>query len=258
MRDPKAIGRRLREARVTRQMSQSSLAQLVEKSKQTISAWELGDVELTVGQLVEVSSRLGVSAQWLLLGVPSSGGSPDESGAGAVHLGNGARAASEGDDSAAQGMGLRLAPRGVVVPHLKLGQIVDYVEGRVRLEQVDARSFVPHAISAQSLTFDIFDDSMAPELMAGDVAAFDPQAPITPGSIVGAVIYKANGKTLKEPQVVVREIRQRGVEADQVPYDLHPASSRWPVLSIVDETDCVIIGKLVSFTRIPGHSPLTR
>lgn len=66
--DPKEFGKRLKEIRVIRGMTQEELAELVEVNKQHISRLECGTRTCSIDLLVELSCHLQVSTDYLLIG----------------------------------------------------------------------------------------------------------------------------------------------------------------------------------------------
>ncbi len=231
MRNLKEIGSRVKEARTSRGLKQSDLAAKIKKSKQTVSSIERGDVEMTISVLRDVTDALRIDVQWILLGISST------SGGDAV------------GPEAQRGLALRPLPSGRAVPHLDRGQILSFVEGRFHLDQATKLVYTPFDVGAKAFSFDVVDASMAPEFLEGEVVTVDPDRPITPGVVVAAVVYKANGVALREPMLVLREFRAKSISPEQAPYDLVPASKNWPMISIEKEMDCVIFGVFVAASR---------
>jgi transcriptional regulator with XRE-family HTH domain len=62
------IGKRLREARTERGLTQPELARQLKVSKQLVSAWERGTTEFLSGHLLRASKLLGFDIHWLLTG----------------------------------------------------------------------------------------------------------------------------------------------------------------------------------------------
>ena len=65
------IGKRILKVRTQLKLSQEELAERANTSKQTVSTAENGKNELRSSSIIKLSDALGVSADYLLKGVPS-------------------------------------------------------------------------------------------------------------------------------------------------------------------------------------------
>lgn len=64
----KHIGRRIRSIRTEKRLTQEQIAKLLKVSPATISAWEIGDIGISVDAAVRIAKFAGVSLDWLLIG----------------------------------------------------------------------------------------------------------------------------------------------------------------------------------------------
>ena len=66
---PDAVGRRIREARLTKKLSLADLGSCVGRSSQAVQQWEVGESEPGIERLVALSHHLEVEPIWLMTGV---------------------------------------------------------------------------------------------------------------------------------------------------------------------------------------------
>ena len=62
----KEIGKRIRELRLTKKLSQTELAKLIKTTQDNISLWELGKSYPTIDYLIELVKVFNVSSDYLL------------------------------------------------------------------------------------------------------------------------------------------------------------------------------------------------
>lgn len=63
-----SVGKRIREARLGAQMSQTDLARAISVSDHTVSRYEQGHITPSADALLRLSKALSVSTDWLLTG----------------------------------------------------------------------------------------------------------------------------------------------------------------------------------------------
>ena len=77
--DQKELGKRLRETRLIRGMTQEELAEILNVNKQHISRMERGVTACSIDLLVELSCHLQISTDYLLMGKePDTGRQKEE------------------------------------------------------------------------------------------------------------------------------------------------------------------------------------
>lgn len=60
------LGKRIKQARELKGLTQESLAEMVGVSRTAIARWESGDIDPTVDHLIRMSNSLGVDISYLL------------------------------------------------------------------------------------------------------------------------------------------------------------------------------------------------
>ena len=77
--DQKEFGKRLKETRLIRGMTQEELAELLNINKQHVSRMERGVTACSIDLLIELSCHLQVSTDYLLMGKePNTGGQKEQ------------------------------------------------------------------------------------------------------------------------------------------------------------------------------------
>ena len=66
---PDAVGKRIREARLTKKLSLADLGSCVGRSSQAVQQWEVGESEPGLERLMVLAKHLGVEPIWLIMGV---------------------------------------------------------------------------------------------------------------------------------------------------------------------------------------------
>lgn len=75
----KRIGRRIRQIRANKKITQVEMAKQLEVSPATVSGWEIGDFGISLEAAVRVANWADVSLGWLVTGNDASpGNGPDE------------------------------------------------------------------------------------------------------------------------------------------------------------------------------------
>lgn len=64
--DPKEIGKRIRLARKMRHISQTKLAEMLDRSLRTIQKYECGDIDVSLSALVNISAALDVPLSYII------------------------------------------------------------------------------------------------------------------------------------------------------------------------------------------------
>lgn len=64
----KGIGRRIRAIRSNQKLTQGQIAKLLGVSPATISAWEIGDIGISIDAAIRVAKLANISLDWLLIG----------------------------------------------------------------------------------------------------------------------------------------------------------------------------------------------
>ena len=64
----KNIGKRIRIVRASQKMTQAQMSEKLNVSPATVSAWEIGDIGISVEAAIRISEFAGVSLDWLLNG----------------------------------------------------------------------------------------------------------------------------------------------------------------------------------------------
>lgn len=71
------IGKRLRNFRLNKKLTQTELAKSAGRSKQLVSAWDAGRAEITIESVTRLVRTVGLDPRWLLMGDrPIGKGSP--------------------------------------------------------------------------------------------------------------------------------------------------------------------------------------
>src|SRR5262245_3029294 len=106
----KALGKRLRNARVAAGLTQTDVAKNLGVAKQLASHWELARSTISINDLVRFAQLTGQSTDYLLTGIHQPGGN--------VRI---------------------VAPQGRAVPKLSVDQIIAHGRGRLALDDVEGR-----------------------------------------------------------------------------------------------------------------------
>ena len=120
--DLKALGQRLRSARIDAHHGQPEVAKRLGVSKQLVSHWELGRSEITIFDLTKFAALTGASLEFLLTGLDRPGGN--------VRL---------------------VMPRGRLVPKLTADEIVQYAKAKLNPATVAARHATMSAVSERAI-----------------------------------------------------------------------------------------------------------
>jgi transcriptional regulator with XRE-family HTH domain len=75
--DRAAFGKRLRDARISKALSQPDVAAMFDATKQSVSSWEKGRNLPTAEDVARLADEFGVSVEWLLFGVQTQALSMD-------------------------------------------------------------------------------------------------------------------------------------------------------------------------------------
>lgn len=214
------FGKRVREARLGAGLSQPELARRIGKSKQLVSAWENGRTEMMTMTLADLAASADADVNWLLRG----GDNPNETGV------------------------KRPPPRGSVVPLLTATDAIKLARGKFSLEEAPTRIYTCVKAGARAFALDVGDNSMRPDLVAGDMVVCDPDHHVAPGGIVAAVVRQADS-ALPEPALVLRCVHFKSATIGEAPFDLVPLAPAWPVLSIRKRSHAVVLGPVITICR---------
>ncbi len=217
------LGKRLREARLRVELSQVDIARRIGKSKQLVSAWEAGRAEILSTTLAEFVRTASADANWLLLGIQNR-----NSGASELSL-----------------------PTGAPVPLLSADEARKLARGEFELASTERRIYSCFSHTRDAFALAITDDSMAPELLKGDVVVFEPGYAIAPGD-VAAVMVRETDTRLDKPMLVVRRVYYRSVAIDAAPFELVPTAVGWPSVSVRKAAHAVMLGRVDAVFRRTG------
>jgi transcriptional regulator with XRE-family HTH domain len=131
----KALGTRLRAARIEAELGQPEIARRLNVSKQLVSHWELGRSEITIFDLAQFAQIVDADIQYLLTGLSAQ---------------------------PAGGVRLRL-PGGRLVPKLTIDEIIAYGRNRLALSEVDARHVTVSQVGDLAFAFQPFDRAIYPD-----------------------------------------------------------------------------------------------
>lgn len=219
----KAIGQRLRDARLKAELTQVEVARRIGKSKQIVSAWEAGRVEMPATTLGTLARIVSADVNWLLTGLKTTG-EPSDIG----------------------------ALRGAYIPKLETPAIIRRASGDPTAATVGQSIHSCFPLGHDAFAMDVKDAAMLPELAAGDVVVVDPALPMKPGALVAAVV-RGGGASKRDRAVVVRRIRFRSMQLDGPPYDLVASNTDWPSFAVDDGRGATIVGPIVAvFRRVAG------
>jgi transcriptional regulator with XRE-family HTH domain len=179
----KDIAKRLLEARTKSKRSQQEIARLLDVSKQLVSHWENARSEITVPQIIRLAKILGVSVEWLMIGV----GGDLQSSSVRVHTG-----------------------MGRLVPMVSQDQLLEVARGSLNLEDIKTQHATSMKCSTRSLSFEIFDRSMEPTYQLGHLITVDPEQLPEPGDCVVFAL-------LSENQVLFRRYRPQAESKPAMP-----------------------------------------
>lgn len=157
------FGMRVREARLSASLSQPELARRLGKSKQLVSAWEKGRAEMLTMTLADLASATGADINWLLRG----GVNPNVSGV------------------------KKPPPRGSVVPLLTAADAIKVARGKFSLDEAPTQIYTCEKAGARAFALEVADNSMRPDLVAGDIIVCAPDHRVAPGGIVAAVVKRS-------------------------------------------------------------------
>lgn len=175
-------------------LSQAKLGLQLGITPQTVSAWERGEAYPRLDTAQKLAELAGVTVDWLLSGRQNG------TGANVVHYLEAGRRVPKLGDTVSSGLSVsKKRPKEFVATHFPC--------------------------SAKSYALQVVGDSMAPEVLSGDVVVFDPELEPVPGDLVHVVLD--NG------EVLFRKYRpQRSVRGTPVEYDLVPVSADWPTIRV--------------------------
>lgn len=212
----RSLGKRLKDARRDAEMTGDEVAKALSKSKQLISHWEAGRSEITIVDLRKVASLYGVEIDWLLSGTPSKSG-------------------------------MRLKPRqGRIVSKASKAEILEIARGALTIENIAEKRHTYADCSAQSFSFEIFEDAMDGGSRHG-VTAFKPSHIVTvdrekmpsPGECVLLVMVRSK-------DIVFRRYKSQGFGKPlAVPFKLTADNSSYDMIDVKRTTDFVFFGTLV-------------
>lgn len=214
------FGMRVREARLSASLSQPELARRLGKSKQLVSAWEKGRAEMLTMTLADLASATGADINWLLRG----GVNPNVSGV------------------------KKPPPRGSVVPLLTAADAIKVARGKFSLDEAPTQIYTCVKAGARAFALEVADNSMRPDLVAGDIIVCAPDHRVAPGGIVAAVVKEADA-ALAEPVLVLRCVHFKSAAIGEAPFELVPLSPAWPVLSIRKLSHAVLLGPVITVCR---------
>jgi transcriptional regulator with XRE-family HTH domain len=143
---------RVKSARKAARLSQEAVGRLVGVSGQAVYSWEIGRTKPEADHLAALAKLLGVSASYLL-----TGGTPELT----------------------LGQMQPSSPSGRVVPRFAPVDAVNDAR-----ERVIAQIHTHFPCGPRSYVVALWDDSNAPEYMAGDQVVLDPDLSVTPGDMV--------------------------------------------------------------------------
>lgn len=147
-----SFGNRVKSARQAARLSQEAVGRLIGVTGQAVYSWEIGRAKPEADRLSALAELLGVSASYLLTG-------------GTTEL------------NLAQMQ--PTSPSGRVVPRFNAVDVVNEVQSRV-LGQIQTH----FPCGPRSYVIALWDDSNAPEYLAGDQIVLDPDITPSPGDMI--------------------------------------------------------------------------
>lgn len=214
----KALGERVKKARLDRGLTQKQLAQAVGRSKQLVCAWEQGRAEILATSLALIGKSLSVDVTWLLYGK-------------------------------AAGTALPALPSGAIVPLLSAPQLMMLASGRFPLAKVDQRTFVHGPVSDRTFATFAQDDGMGPYISTGDIVTVDPTRALQSGDVGLIIVFAEGEKKLKAPVPLFREVRFRTLVGAEGRFQLVPAQNIFPSVDIENSGEAIILGRVVGVQK---------
>lgn len=211
------IGQRILAARKAKGLTQKALSELTDDLKQSrINNWENGIRTPGPEEIKQLATALDVSPAYLMCLTDQ----PKE-----------------------------ISIEGSLIPLLNHIQAADpkiHIQAIKHQEYMDETSFIPvNAELAQRLGEHAFalkmtDDSMIPEMRINDVQIIDPSATPNPGDYVAV-------KISAKPEVIICQYKKLSYTSSE--FELMTLNDNWPNITVNENVQVEIIGKVVQNTR---------
>ena len=214
----KALGERVKKARLDRGFTQRELAHAVGKSKQLVCAWECGRAEILATSLALIGKSLSVDVAWLLYGKATSTALP-------------------------------ALPSGAIIPLLSVPQLTLLASGRLPMSKVDQRTFVHGLVSDRAFATLAQDDGMGPYISNGDVVTVDPTRTLQSGDVGLVIVFVEGDKKLKTPVPLIREVRFRSLVGADGRFQLVPTQLIFPSVEVETNGEAIILGRVVGVQK---------
>lgn len=211
----KAIGQRLREARLNVELTQADVARRIGKSKQIASAWETGRVDIPATTLCKLAGIVGADLNWLLHGITPGGG---------LDVG---------------------VPNGTYIPKRDPQALIKRPAGDAKEAGASGSVHSCFPVGPDAFALDVMDAAMSPEFATGDVIIIDPAVAVRPGAIAAAIVRDAK----RRRSLVLRRVQFRSMQLGSAPYDLCATNPDWPSFTIADERAATLLGTVIAVFR---------
>ncbi len=205
------MGRRIRQARLAKGLSQKKVADRFGISRAAVAQWEGGDTNPGTAKLEGVADILGVRIEWLTTG------------------------RGEADVDAESEI--------VSVPLIDLVTAAHWPNAADRIEPGGPELPSDRKLGPNAFAIEIEDEAMAPEFAPGDRIIADPAVEPRPGDFIVGWIHGS-------VKAVLRRYREIGAQmAGATPAQLVASNLDWPTLDLKTEIDDKLIGTVVEHRR---------
>lgn len=223
------IGKRLRNFRLNKKLTQTELAKAAGRSKQLVSAWEAGRAEITIESVTRLARTVGLDPRWLLLGDrPAGKESP------------------------------RDALNGMRIPFKSIEQVAGPETADAAHQASSKVVTTYHKHPPGTFAMPCPEGSLLPHIGTKDLLIIEPNKLPLPGQLVAVVIVAEKDITLIEPVVVIRRIHFQSIRGLDGAVALVPEAPGWPTLVVRLGSNARLVGTVVGFEgRIgPGSASL--
>jgi len=234
------IGSRIIKIRKQLKLSQQTLADSLNITRESIAQWESGKTKPSGGNLINCAKVLQVDAGWLQFGTASP----------------------VNDQTSAWGKDLGYLlwkdPSKIpfsLIPVLDRQQACDpYKIIDTNKQQGLELSHIPHTIievhdakiGSYTFAIDMYDNSMTDNINRGDRLVFDPDLKPKPGNIIAVKLKDSN-------EIIIRKYRPKAVN-NASSFELIAINEDWPATSINSKVDGGIIGTMIRQIRYTADS----
>lgn len=204
----KAMGKRLRDARVDAQCTQEEIARKLRVSKQLVSHWETGRSEITIPDMIIVAKMYSADLQYLMTGV------------------------------------IQHNTRSIVVPGAKWIGVATHEEclaiarGQLTSLELKDRQTTYADVSDEALRTTVPERAMEPTFTTDMVVTVDPTQKPEPGDCVLIAL-------LASDELLFRRIQYSGQKLQVPPYALKSDNTFFEARSITTADKPVFLGRLI-------------